>query len=199
MAGRLRDAVVCLLCAVGLALGVFSSSLLAGEASEFDAVTGYRIARYRTPVPQEVPGGTRISAPDVGVLLENERAILIDVMGAEGAGPDPATGVWRLSKPRQNIPKSVWLADVGQGTLTAERDRYFRDNLHRLTAGDTARALIIYCQADCWMSWNAVRRAASYGYTKIYWFAEGTDGWRDWDGAFEAATPVPLEISAAPR
>jgi len=42
------------------------------------------------------------------------------------------------------------------------------------------------------MSWNAVRRAAAYGYSAIYWLAEGTDGWRDWDGAFEDSTPVPL-------
>ena len=65
-------------------------------------------------------------------------------------------------------------------------------HLERLTSGDRARAIIIYCQADCWMSWNAVRRAAAYGYSAIYWLAEGTDGWRDWDGAFEDSTPVPL-------
>jgi PQQ-dependent catabolism-associated CXXCW motif protein len=197
MAGKVCGAVRGVLRAIVIALAAISFPAFAGEGSEFDPATGYRIARYRTPVPEDVPGGTRISAPDVGPLIENENAVLIDVMGAEGAGPDPVTGVWRLSKPRRNIPGSVWLADVGQGVLTADRDRYYRDNLERLTAGDKARTIIIYCQADCWMSWNAVRRAASYGYTKVYWFAEGTDGWRDWDGAFEAATPVPVAAAAA--
>lgn len=179
-------------CAALFAFEQLCLPVAAEEVREFDPSTGYRIARYRTPVPEDVPGGTRISAADVGPLIKNKSALLIDVMASEGAGPDPATGVWRITKPRKNIPNSIWLADVGAGVLSTELDRYFRDNLERLTSGDRARAIIIYCQADCWMSWNAVRRAAAYGYSAIYWLAEGTDGWRDWDGAFEDATPVPL-------
>lgn len=160
--------------------------------AEFDAATGYRIARYRTPVPRTVPGGTPVTAADVEALRTSKNAILIDVMAAEGAGPAPDTGVWRLTKPRDNIPGSIWLPDVGKGDASAELDGYFRANLERLTKADKSRALIIYCQADCWMSWNAVRRAAGYGYQNIYWLSEGTDGWRDWGGSFVPATPVPL-------
>lgn len=168
----------------------------AGEP-EFDAATGYRIARYRTPVPETVPGGTRVSAADIDGLVKTQNAILIDVMPSEGAGPDRATGAWRLTKPRQDIPGSVWLADVGKGDLPPLLETYFRDNLARLTQRATSRAIVFYCQADCWMSWNAVKRASSYGYTALYWFAEGTDGWRDWDGTFAEAMPLPVSPNPA--
>jgi rhodanese-related sulfurtransferase len=28
------------------------------------------------------------------------------------------------------------------------------------------------------MSWNAAKRALSYGYTNVAWYPEGTDGWQ---------------------
>jgi PQQ-dependent catabolism-associated CXXCW motif protein len=37
--------------------------------------------------------------------------------------------------------------------------------------------LVFYCQADCWMSWNAAKRALSLGYSNVAWYPEGTDGW----------------------
>lgn len=166
----------------------------AGEADKnFDPATGFRIHRYRAPTPEAAPPGvTRIFADDVVALVRDQRAVLIDAMPAEGAGPDPQTGAWRLSKPRQHIPGSVWLPDVGKGVLSAEMESYFRSELARLTAGDLGRPVIIYCLADCWMGWNAVRRAATYGYSRLYWFPEGTDGWRDWEGSLVPAHPVPL-------
>ena len=27
------------------------------------------------------------------------------------------------------------------------------------------------------MSWNAAKRAASWGYKQIYWYPDGIDGW----------------------
>jgi PQQ-dependent catabolism-associated CXXCW motif protein len=163
---------------------------------EFDAATGYRISRYRSPVPETVPGGTRITAADVQGLVKNQNAVLLDVMPSDGAGLDAATGEWHMTKPRQNIPGSVWLPDVGRGQLTAAMETYFRGNLEKLTAGDRSRPFVIYCQSDCWMSWNAVKRAAGYGYTSLYWFPEGSDGWRDWDGTFAEGKPVPLDPKA---
>lgn len=159
---------------------------------EFDAVTGYRILRYRTPVPETVPGGTRITAAEINDLVKKQDAVLIDVMPSDGAGLDTGTGQWRMTKPRQDIPGSVWLPDAGKGELSPAMDQYFRDNLAKLTGGNPARAVILYCQSDCWMSWNAVKRAASFGYTSLYWFPEGSDGWRDWDGSFAEAVPVPV-------
>ena len=36
---------------------------------------------------------------------------------------------------------------------------------------------MIYCQEDCWMSWNAAKRVLSYGYPNVAWYPEGTEGW----------------------
>jgi PQQ-dependent catabolism-associated CXXCW motif protein len=54
---------------------------------------------------------------------------------------------------------------------------YFARGLEKATHGDRARLLVIYCLADCWMSWNAAKRALSLGYANVAWYREGTDGW----------------------
>lgn len=173
-----------LLCAV-------PASAQEGGPEDFDASTGYRIARYRAPVPADVPGGKRISADDVDALVKNKNAILLDVMPSEGAGLIAATGEW-ATKRHENIPGSTWLPDVGKGRITPELERYLAGNLGSLTGGDTSRAIIVYCQSDCWMGWNAVQRIARLGYTSLYWYPDGIDGWRDWDRSFAPAAPVPV-------
>lgn len=178
-------------CLLAVAL-LFAAPPTHAADPEFDAVTGYRISRYRSPVPETVPSGTRITAAEINDLVKMHDAVLIDVMPSDGAGLDTGTGQWRMSKPRQDIPGSVWLPDVGKGQISQALETYFKSNLKSLTASNPARAVILYCQSDCWMSWNAVQRAASFGYTSLYWFPEGSDGWRDWDGNFAEAIPVPV-------
>lgn len=178
---------------VATALIAFAASLAgAGPISPFDPETGYRIARYRAPTGASVPGGVRIDSYALDQLFAEDGAVLIDVMPAEGAGPDPVSGRWRLSKQRHHIPGSHWLPDVGYGRLNPRMARYFEHNLARLSGANNARALIFYCQADCWMSWNAVKRAAELGYSRLYWYAEGTDGWRELDRPLVPADPVPV-------
>jgi PQQ-dependent catabolism-associated CXXCW motif protein len=180
--------------ALALALLAIAAAARADEGgpADFDPGTGYRIARYRSPVPAQVPGGARVGVDDIDRLKSEKNAILLDVMPSDGAGLDLATGQWS-TKRHDNIPGSTWLPDVGRGRVTPELQRYLEDNLGRLTAGDKGRAIIIYCQSDCWMGWNAVQRIAAIGYTALYWYPDGIDGWRDWDRDFAPATPVPLK------
>lgn len=187
-----RFAAVASTLAVLAVVFIAPASAAPGTGVDFDPDTGYRIARYRAPLPAWAPGSTRIFAADLKALIAEREAVLIDVMAAQGAGYDTLTGDWRLTKTHDNIPGSTWLPDVGKGRIDPVLDRYFRKNLLRLTRGNTARAIVIYCQSDCWMSWNAVRRAASYGYMHIYWLADGVDGWRDWDGPVTRAVPEPV-------
>lgn len=181
-----------------LALVLLATGAQAEEREHFEAETGYRISRYRAPTPATAPGATTITVDEVKRITRDTNAVLIDAMPAEGAGPDPKTGGWRLVKTRAHIPGSVWLPDVGRGRLSPAMESYFKSNLARLTGDDPTRALIIYCVADCWMGWNAAKRAASYGYTHIYWFPDGTDGWRDWEGDLVPAAPVPLPPNQQP-
>ena len=159
----------------------------------FDPVTGYRTQVYRAPVPpRPPPGATMVSLEELTDIVTKRGGVLVDVNPAEGAGADPVTGVWHVPKPRRSMAGSTWLPDVGRGTLTPTLDVYYRTNLERLTAGDINRPLLIYCQADCWQSWNAAKRAVSFGYTSVYWYPDGTDGMRDWDVPLVAVTPVPM-------
>ena len=160
-----------------------------------DRQTGLRTAYYRAALPDSVPGGTRIDVKQAFTHFKEKSALFIDVMAHTGTGPDPIDGHWRLAEPRQNIPGSHWLADVGTGTLSSQLTSYYKTNLARLTKGDKAAPLIIYCTADCWMAWNAVRRASRLGYTNILWFPEGSDEWRIAGHELQDAVPIPVEIS----
>lgn len=175
---------------------LFVASLHAAGQDDvaFDSVTGYRIAHYRAAVPETVPGGTRIDLDKTDALIK-DGAVLLDVMPSEGAGADPVTGQWRLSRPHQTIPGATWLPDVGRGKLTPVFEAYLKANLEALTKNDNAKAVIIFCQSDCWMAWNAVQRIAALGYSSLYWFPEGTDGWVEWgDRKLVPASPVPVKF-----
>ncbi len=164
------------------------------QGDNFDPKTGYRIKHYRAALPDAVPGGQRVDTEEVEKIFHARSAIFIDVMPSTGAGFDPKTGQWRLTKKRKNIPGSVWLPDVGHGTLEPILERYFAQNLSSLSGGDKSKPLLFYCQSDCWMAWNAVKRASSLGYRTLYWYPDGTDGWGDWDNPIELAKPVPVRI-----
>jgi PQQ-dependent catabolism-associated CXXCW motif protein len=175
-----------------IALSALTPAAAAEDDGAFDPDTGYRIAHYRSAVPETVKGATRVDLDKVDALIK-DGALLIDVMPSEGAGPDPATGAWRLSRPHRTIPGSTWLPDVGRGRITPAFANYFAANLAKLTDGKSSKPMIVFCQSDCWMSWNAVQRMASLGYTALYWFPEGTDGWVEWgDRKLVAAEPVPF-------
>lgn len=85
------------------------------------------------------------------------------------------------------------MPDVGRGKITGPFETYFKTNLEKLSRGDRAKPVIVFCQSDCWMAWNAVQRAAGYGYSRLYWFPEGTDGWVEWgDRKLVPVEPVPF-------
>ena len=180
---------------VTFALAVLTVTPAPGSAAEFDASTGYRTDRYRTPVDRPLEGGETADIATVDRLLAEKGAALVDVMPAR-AGYDARTGRWRLADRHVNIAGSVWLPEVGRGALDPVIEAYFRNALRQLTAEAPGRPLIFYCMADCWMSWNVVKRAASYGYRNLYWYPEGTDGWRDADRPLVDGDPWPIPLSA---
>ncbi|MEL6315810.1 MAG: PQQ-dependent catabolism-associated CXXCW motif protein, partial [Pseudomonadota bacterium] len=66
---------------------------------------------------------------------------------------------------------------------------YFREGLVAATKGDATRPVVIFCLEECWMSWNAAKRAIEWGYSDVYWLPEGTDGWSLWDYPLERVAP----------
>lgn len=160
----------------------------------FEATTGYRIDRQRAPTPDDIPPPARRASAEEARMLMANGASAIDVLGAAQSHYDELDGTWLVSRQRQSLPGATWLPEVGRGTLTSEMDAYFRDNLDRLSNGDKSRPVLVFCVADCWMSWNAAQRAASYGYRNVHWFREGTDGWRELDWPLEPVDPVPVNV-----
>lgn len=83
--------------------------------------------------------------------------------------------------------------NVGYGVLAPAVEDYFKRNLEKLTGGDKSKAVVFYCLRDCWMSWNAAKRALTYGYTNVNWYPDGTDGWQEIGLPVTEVKPVPQE------
>lgn len=189
-----RVAAIALLMLAGL------GAVRAGEAPAYDHLdpkTGFRIERYQAAVPETPPAGKRVWIPEIDRLVAEEKAVLVDVSPITGLGYDPKTGRWRNAKPHSSLPGAVWLPEVGRGRIDEAVARFFQSNLEKLSGGNPAHPLVLFCHADCWMSWNAMKRAAELGYTRLYWFPEGTDGWRDWDRKLTPITPTPVDVGPA--
>lgn len=156
---------------------------------------GYRMDEYRAPTPATLAGGSVVDTAGVHQLIGESGVVLIDVLPQQKK-PDnlPASTLW-IPKARHNIPGSVWLPEVGRGALNAEVEDYFQRNLRELTAGDWNRKIVIYCLADCWMSWNAAKRAIEYGYRSVHWYPGGTDHWTAAGLPTEESQPAPMEGS----
>jgi PQQ-dependent catabolism-associated CXXCW motif protein len=137
----------------------------------------YRMEDYRAPVPATLKGAVVVSTDEARALWEKKQAIFFDVM-PRIPKPDklPAGTIWR-DKVRMDIAGSIWLSNVGYGALSAEMSAYFHGSLSAGTKGDKSVKILFYCMTDCWMSWNAAKRAVEWGYSDVVWYPKGADGW----------------------
>jgi PQQ-dependent catabolism-associated CXXCW motif protein len=178
-------------CLLRPALAALSLSLLMGQAhaeTPLFSSDGYRTSLYRSPTPTQVDGARIIDTPTLQQLLEQSpRPVLIDVYRRQ----------WLQDRfiedePHANLPGSHWLANTGDGELSAAWQAYFADHLQRFSAGNRAQPLVFYCRSDCWLSWNAVKRAAALGYNNLYWYRDGLDAWQAANLPVQPAQPEPF-------
>ena len=85
------------------------------------------------------------------------------------------------------------MPDTGYGELAAPTQRYLEKGLAQATQGDKTKPLVFYCQRDCWMSWNAAKRALALGYADVSWYPDGVDGWAEAGQKLEPRQPEPHE------
>lgn len=137
---------------------------------------GYRQDDYRAPVPDTVPGGKVLHLPAMQDLVAHGGAVLIDVLPAPRRPDAMRPGTPWLPQPHRSLPGALWWPEVGRGALPEGAEARFAERLRAATAGDARRLVVFFCLNDCWMSWNAARRAASLG-VRAGWFPEGVDGW----------------------
>lgn len=179
------------LTACGIALAAVLAVAVNGAALAGDVPEpqDYRTDEYRAPVPDTLHGAHVLSTAEAAALWRDKAAVFIDVLPKPPKPKLPPGTVFRLP-PRDNIPGSIWLPDVGYGVLNDEMAAYFRSHLESAVGSDKARTVVFYCLADCWMSWNAAKRALEWGYTDVRWYPDGTDGWSFEGLPMERAEPV---------
>ena len=137
----------------------------------------FRMDHYRGDVPATLHGAAVLHTDALAALLAKEHPVVIDVLPAATPPPDARPGLPRMMPPHRAIPGSIWLPDVGRGALNPETELRFRARLASLTGGHFDAKLVFTCLSQCWMSWNAAKRAVGYGYTGVIWYPDGVDGW----------------------
>ena len=176
----------------GAVLGMVVAGFLSGAAyAGVPEPRDYRQEDYRAPVPATVAGGRVVHTRALRALLARGSVLLIDVLPAPrrpaGMRPDQP---W-MPVARRDIPGSLWLPDVGRGALAPDFDQWFRERLVQATAGDEGHPMVFYCLSRCWMSWNAAKRAIGYGYRRVFWYPDGSDGWAQAGLSLTEAQPEP--------
>ena len=142
--------------------------------------SGYRTDNYRTPVPKTLTGAKGVLTADAAKhMMDDAHAVFFDVYPRAPKPPNlPASTVWH-DPPHRSIMGALWLPNAGYGVVSAETQAYFEAKLALHTVADKSKPVVFFCLRDCWMSWNAAKRAISMGYTAVYWFSEGTDAWEE--------------------
>ncbi len=146
-------------------------------ANGVDEPAGYRMDDYRAPVPGTLKGAKVVTTEQAEAIWRKKEAVFFDVMpNSPKPAKLPAGTIWR-DKVRKDIPGSIWLANVGYGAISDETATYFRQSLADNTGADKSRSVLFYCMTNCWMSWNAAKRAVEWGYSSVIWYPLGADGW----------------------
>jgi PQQ-dependent catabolism-associated CXXCW motif protein len=151
----------------------------------------YRMENFRAPVPATLKGAEVVDTAEAEALWRAGNVVFVDVLPKPPKPELPKGTVWN-EPPHRDIPGSVWLPDVGFGALNPTMEAWYRDSLKKLTTGDKTRRFVVYCRSECWMSWNAARRAVEWGYTSVVWYPGGVEEWE------EAKLPLEERI-AEPR
>lgn len=175
----------------------FAGSFAEAQAKRpelFDPETGYRIGRQRSPTPEDIPPPAKLVDSQTAAALIAEGALVLDVLGATQSRFDELDGSWLVSKERLSLPGALWLPETGRGRLDPVMQAYLAENIAAATAENRDHPIVVFCIADCWMSWNAAQRISAMGYTQVNWYRLGTDGWLDEGWALEPVDPVPVAV-----
>lgn len=159
-----------------------------------DEPDDYRFEDFRAAVPDGLSGARTVDVAGLKAILAGGESVLIDVFPAPRKPEKLApTTIWREPK-RNTLAGAHWLANMGLGRLHPNEATAFRKELAQLS-GNGKRPLVFYCEPDCWMSWNAAKRALEEGFMDVVWFPGGVSDWKDAGGAIEKATPWRPELA----
>jgi len=173
-------------------IAVLCLAVTAVAAAGVPEPEGFRLDGYRGAVPDSVAGATVVHMAQLQELQRLDAVVLIDVLAAprRPAGMLPEAP-W-LPTAHRDLPGSLWWPDIGRGAISPELETHLRTRLADIAASHPGSLIVFYCKADCWLSWNAAKRAAQYG-VSAGWFPEGVDGWEAAGFPTQDATPEFLD------
>jgi PQQ-dependent catabolism-associated CXXCW motif protein len=155
------------------------AALTQAHAGEMAEPQSYWTGQMQGDVPATIAHGHVVHADSLADLITRDSPVLIDSAELPRRPPSLAPdAVWKPAVHR-NIPGSIWLPGIGRGALDADGAHIFEARLAALTHGDLDKAIVVYCHQHCWSSWNAAKRAISFGYRNVNWYPEGVEGWQD--------------------
>ncbi|WP_158807493.1 rhodanese-like domain-containing protein [Beijerinckia sp. L45] len=127
--------------------------------------------------PNTVAGATVLDTAALSKLLVGVPPLMVDVAEADKkpAGM-AATALWMPA--HRSIPGATWLPGAGSGSSEASFVDAFEARFAALMGGDRSKPIVAFCHPECWGSWNAAKRLVGLGYTKVYWYPEGMEGWQ---------------------
>lgn len=150
---------------------------------------GYRGAPYNAAVPATLAGALVLDDAGAHALWWSGRVGFVDVLPRpERPANLPEGTLWR-DRPHDTIPGAIWLPNTGYDALSPETLDYLLAGLAAATGGEMDAPVVLFCRSDCWMSWNAAKRAIAHGYARVYWYPAGIDGWPVAGWPVEAARP----------
>jgi adenylate cyclase len=118
---------------------------------------------YEAPTPTTAPGARTIRTPDLAVLVEQRKPLVLDVSLRWGRSISGAVGLWG--------------GGVGGGT-SDEYEGRLRIKMQQLTHGDlNAPVVAVGWNAERYQGRNLALRLAALGYTNVYWYRGGREAW----------------------
>ncbi len=174
-------------------LSIFLPSSASSDQRQIvEEPAAYRTSNYRSEVPLTLKGAKVIDSAQQlqSFLRQNKNSILLDAYPAPQK-PDnfPTNDLW-IEPERETLPGAIWLANTGMGNIPAALETLLKTQLTQLSSNDKQRDVIIFCEPACWHSWNAAKRAVSYGYSNIYWYRQGVTGWQQAGFSVTVQQPV---------
>ncbi len=161
------------------ALGALLASSAGHASPAVPEPDGYWTGPINSAVPLTVRGGRVIhDAHELKAMLKHQGTVIVDVSNSPRRPDNMAPGAPWMPVPHRAIPGSLWIPGAGLGEIPPATDQFFKQSLAAATSGDLTRRVIIYCHETCWLSWNAAKRAVSYGYRHVYWYRQGIEGWK---------------------
>ena len=148
--------------------------------------------------PNTITGGTVVDTAQLVALIDTQHPLLLDVAEKDRKPPSMDKDMIWLPNHR-SIPGAVFLQGGGKGEPDAGYADAFKTRVAALAGGDKAKPIVTFCHPDCWGSWNAAKRLIEDGYTKVYWYPEGTEGWEQANRDTRAVKPDAGWIGTMPK